>query len=176
MVAARERLEDTVTYLANDSQSPLSRTALVKLLYFTDLRSYERLGRSLTGIDWIWHNFGPFSAEIYETLSGMEARDEIATEVTRNPFGSPEYRLHLREGAGYFGVLSSEDTQIIADVLSEFGRLTPQRLAELSYYTHPMQNVRYRGQPLDFSPYERSPAPAAYVLDVSVPPPAKMSQ
>ncbi len=171
------RLEDTITYLLERSRLPLTRTALVKLLYFADLRSYEQTGRPVTGIGWIWHNFGPFSSDIYDVLGDLESADEVTTEVRRNYHGSPEYRIHLGPAAGYYQVLNESEQATIDGVVAEFSGINAQRLAELSYYTAPMRDPGlHRGAPLNFSAY-RNPAtrPRPYLLDLSVPRPQRMT-
>jgi hypothetical protein len=171
------RAEDTITYLLEKTRRPLTRTALVKLLYFADLRSYERRGKAITGLRWIWHNFGPFSSEVYDVLGSLEFADEATTEVRRNNYGSLEYRIHLGPAAGYNQVLEKPEQDIIDEVVGEFSKINAQRLAELSYYTAPMQNPQiHRGAPLDFHAYELAlTRPAPYVLDLSVPRPPRMS-
>jgi hypothetical protein len=172
------RLEDTITYLLERTRLPLTRTALVKLLYFADLRSFEHQGQSITGLRWIWHNFGPFSSEIYEALGDLESADEVTTEVRRNYYGSLEYRIHLGPAAGYYQVLDESEQAIIDGVVTEFSGIQAQRLAELSYYTAPMGDPRLkRGAAIDFSAYrEASARPAPYVLDPSVPRPERMTR
>lgn len=172
------RLEDTITYLLEKSRLPLTRTALVKLIYFTDLRSYEHHGRPVSGLRWIWHNFGPFSSEIYDALGDLESADEVTTEVRRNYYGSLEYRIHPGSAAGYHQVLEEAEQAIIDDVVAEFSGINAQRLAELSYYTTPMKDPRLkRGAALDFSAYrEALRRPAPYVLDTSVPRPERMAR
>lgn len=171
------RVEDTITYLLERTRRPLTRTALVKLLYFADLRSYERRGKEITGLRWIWHNFGPFSAEIYDVLGSLEFADEATTEVLRNNYGSLEYRIHPGPAAGYNQVLEKPEQDILDEVVGEFSEINAQRLAELSYYTAPMQSPQlHRGKSLDFSAYKQTlTRPAPYVLDLSVPRPQRMS-
>jgi uncharacterized phage-associated protein len=173
----RRRLEDTVTYLLQTARRPLTRTALVKLLYFADLRSYERRGRPITGLGWIWHNFGPFSSEIYEVLGDLELADEVSVEVRRNYYGSPEYRIHPGPAAGYYQVLEESEQAILDDVIREFSEIQAQRLAELSYYTAPMQDEKlHRGAALDFAAYRKPVTrPGPYNLDNSVPRPPRMT-
>jgi uncharacterized phage-associated protein len=176
-MADRERLEDAITCLVAHAKSPLTRTVLVKLLYFGDLRSFERRGRPITGLPWIWHHFGPFSSEIYETLGTLESRDEVSIDVRRTYYGNPEYRIHPGPASGYYEVLDGADMEMLIEVVAEFGRFPPQRLAELSYYTTPMLDAKLRrGERLDFSAYTRaSQRPQPYRLDPSVGPPERMS-
>lgn len=177
MMTDPHRLEDSITYLLERSRLPLTRTTLVKLLYFADLRSYESRGKPITGLRWIWHNFGPFSVDIYDTLGYLESASEVATEIRRNYYGSPEYRVHLGPAAGYHQVLGDTERAIIDNVIAEFSGINAQRLAELSYYTAPMKDPHLqRGTALDFSAFMNPAArPEPYVIDLSVPRPQRMT-
>ena len=170
-----KRLEDAITYLVSHTEHQMTRTKLVKLLYFVDLRASEVSGAPTIGIPWRWHHFGPFAREIYDCVQTLEVRDELRVNVTRNYYGNPEYHLSLGPRAGYFGVLSGEDIRLAQGVLAEFGPVQSARLAELSYYTVPMETVHQRGDLLDFTAYATKGRPDPYVPDFNAPPPAKMA-
>jgi uncharacterized phage-associated protein len=170
-----QRLEDAITYLIATATQALSRTQLVKLLYFADLRSYELRQEPITGVNWRWHHFGPFAREIYAAVQTLDMRDELRVDVTHNYFGHVEYRLMLGTQAGYFGALRDDDRGLIESVLREFESIPPSRLAELSYYTLPMERVAQRGDELDFSPYRQAELPPPFRPDPKAPPPPKMT-
>jgi hypothetical protein len=50
-----QRLEDAITFLISRAPKALTRTALLTLLYFADLRSYELRRRPVTALNWLWH-------------------------------------------------------------------------------------------------------------------------
>lgn len=177
MDIAREILEDAITLLAAKLPRKLTRTGLVKLLYLVDLRSWERRGRPLTQLRWIWHNYGPYAAEITEAVADLEGNNELHVEAVRNAYGSIVYRIHSGPKASLYGVLSDEDKQLIADVVTEFGTYTPSTLTMLTYQTVPIDNARMRFAPLDFSMYALDDTrPAPFIPDVSKPPSPKMDQ
>ena len=158
----RRRLEDAITYLIASSPSGLTRTALIKLLYFADLRSYESRRRPVTGLPWIWHYFGPFATQIYDAANSMNAADEVRVAVRTTTYGNPEYRLRRGPNAGYYGALDDSDRAILVSVIQQFGRFPAQALRDLSYQTAPMSaSDLHRGDPIDFRPYlsERPPPP-----------------
>src|SRR5947209_16008599 len=125
MQNARAILEDTITILAAGLPRRLTRTGLVKLLYLIDLRSWERRGRPLTELRWIWHNYGPYSPEITEAVGDLEGNNELRVEATLNGYGSTVYRIHSGPKASLYGVLSDEDERLIQDVVKEFGTHSP---------------------------------------------------
>ena len=112
----QRRLEDAITLFVSHRPKGLSRTALVKLLYFLDLRSWERYHRPVTGLSWYWHYFGPYADEITDTVSELEIHGELVVDVHPTGFGSTEYRIHLGEHPGLYGVLTDEERHTVKDV------------------------------------------------------------
>ncbi len=93
---SESNLEDVIALIASQARhqgARLTRTKLVKLLYFVDLRAWETFGRAVTGVEWVWHHYGPYSSTVVETCNRMAANDELEIEEGSNYFGSPEYRI-----------------------------------------------------------------------------------
>src|SRR5580658_2922166 len=134
METDRRRLEDVVT-LVLKAKPGTSRTALVKLLYFIDLRSWEVHARPLTSVEWIWHWFGPFAEEIGDAVGDMEVAGELDIRVHTNFFGHPEFRIQLAGGAGLYGELDDAEESLIQEVVDEMGAFSPSVLSRLSYQT-----------------------------------------
>jgi uncharacterized phage-associated protein len=170
-----QRLEDTITFLVSKAPKTLTRTALLKLLYLADLRSYEQRQQPLTALGWIWHFFGPFSPSVYDALNTMDANDEIQVEVRPTAYGNPEYRLTRGSRAGYYQVLSAKDQAILQETLDEFGRFAAQRLRDFSYQTLPMLEVVQRGDELDFHAYRSASPPPRFKPDLTAKPSPRIS-
>jgi hypothetical protein len=125
----------------------------MKLLYFVDLRSHERIGQGITGLDWVWYSFGPFDRSVYEVIDDLEVHDEIVVQVGSTYYGSPEYKISLGPNAGYYQVLSENEIDVVDQIASELGHLAPRQLARRSYQTQPMlkaQGAGVRGEKLQF--------------------------
>ena len=89
-------LEDAVAFVAAQCKHrgvSLMRTKLVKLLYFVDFRAWESFGPTIAGVEWMWHNYGPFSASIVAPCERMEVNGELRTRTSENYFGAPEYHI-----------------------------------------------------------------------------------
>jgi uncharacterized phage-associated protein len=168
-------LEDAITLIVARSPRVVTRTSLVKLLYFVDLRGWERRGRSLTELPWRWHYYGPYADAVAEVVGDLEAADELIVEPNTSYFGTAEYRILSGKNAALYPVLTVDDEHLISDVLEQFGRFSASTLGKLSYQTAPMEQVDNRGDLLDFSMYSgRELKPAAYQPDVSAEPSPKM--
>lgn len=149
--AQRRRLEDIITYLLHCAEKPLTRTSLMKLLYFIDLRAIATLGKPITPLNWVWYTYGPFDAEVYRVVDSLDVNDEVEVTDGQNYFGHPEYHISPGPKAGYYRVLDDDELALIREVTSEMGNLSPQVLKEKSYQTPPMkhaQDNQSRGEPL----------------------------
>jgi uncharacterized phage-associated protein len=172
----RQRLEDAITLVVENSPRTLTRTGLVKLLYFIDLRSWEQWRQPLTGLNWTWHYYGPFSEEIAEVMGDMEASGELTIAAHQSYFGTPEYQIELGDEAALYPALSPDEEQLLKQVVSEFGQYPASTLARLSYQTDPMETVERRGDRLDFEKYASgSPSILPFVPDPHADPSSKMA-
>jgi len=169
------RLEDAIAFLVSRAPKPLTRTALIKLLYFADLRSYELYQQPITTLTWIWHLYGPFAASVYDAVNLMNANDELKVDVRVTAYGNPEYRLTAGPAAGFYQVLDKLEHRLLDDILNEFGIFGAIRLRDLSYQTEPMQRVGDRGEALDFAPYRSASPPERFVPDTSAKPSPRIS-
>jgi hypothetical protein len=172
MVPAREKehmpehesLDDAISVIAERASTmslQVTRTKLVKLLYFVDLRAWELYGRTVTGVEWIWHNYGPFSSEILSACRRLQLSDELDIEVGRNYYGSPQYEIQSSSPA-YYRIPSNELVALIDEVLNEFGALRASVIGDRSYDTGPMKRViatGHRGDQIEFDNEDRHQQP-----------------
>lgn len=154
-------LEDTIALVASQAGHQgirLTRTKLVKLLYFIDLRAWQQIGRTVTGAEWRWHHYGPYSASIVEACGRMAAAGELDVEATENWFGTPEYRISSAEEM-YYRPPSEELVRLVRSVIADLGRYPPARIGDLSYETEPMRRLIAKGQRGDLIEFV-SPSPS----------------
>jgi hypothetical protein len=143
----RRALEDAIALIAatcSRAGVELTRTKLVKLLYFVDLRSWERSGRVLTGVEWMWHHYGPYSAEIVSTCDRMHSNDEIKVQTKSNYYGSPTYCITSTTEA-YFEQPSVGVVQLVREIVNELGSKPPAKIGDLSYETAPLRSLIQAG-------------------------------
>ena len=154
-------IEDAITLLAEQATSHgvgLTRTKLVKLLYFVDLRAWERLGHTVTGVEWLWHHYGPYSSSIVEACDRMATNGELHLFDAQNYYGSPEHRIKAEKSL-YFTPPSQDLVSVVRSVVVEFGHYSPARIGDLSYDTEPMKRLvqsGHRGDPIEFEAREPS--------------------
>jgi hypothetical protein len=158
-------LEDTIAMLAAHARHQgvtLTRTKLVKLLYLLDVRAWETIGRTLTGVEWIWHHYGPYSPTVVEVCKRMSSTGELEAEETSNFFGSPEYRVRSANEA-YYRDHSPVFMALARQIIAEFGRFAPSMIGDLTYETEPMRRIVREGQRGDLIEFEDEPRNATDV-------------
>ena len=132
----------------------LGRIHLIKYVYLADLAHSERnRGETFTGIPWKFHNFGPWSVEVYKRLEpaclsvGAEKRGIPSTykdeEFIRWSLENDALRKKLE------GELPIPITSLIQWAVHKFGADTND-LLNCVYLTKPMLNSA-PGEFLDFS-------------------------
>ena len=62
-----------VGLLSRAADRNLTRTQIVKLLYFTDLEALTQLGAPVTGAQWVWWEHGPHTHAYYGVEQGLVA-------------------------------------------------------------------------------------------------------
>ena len=125
----------------------LLKTQIVKFLYLIDLEWVKATGAPLTGIEWQFHYFGPWSNGIETTLRAMASLGEVECQDYAAADGHP-YTLY---GEGEVGgvTLPPAVVMVTRHILGTY-RDYPLRslLDEVVYQTPPMRGAA-RGAVLD---------------------------
>jgi len=132
----------------NDLGGYTNTIRLVKLLYLIDLEHQRRHGKTLTGLDWVFHRYGPYASELprlTESLGFLLGQEEF---ITSGGHRGRLYSTHEPQGplpGIRFG------TQVMVDlILKIWADQDTWDLLDYVYETGPMQHAR-RGDSLDFS-------------------------
>lgn len=115
-----KRLGLILSYLVHQAPRRPGRTMLQKLTYLADVESQRRHGHTLTGLDYVAYDHGPWLRELYDALQLAE--------------GVQERRYLWPSGSGYdyvtdgvdrdFAALTAEEKDLLDSVLSRWGRST----------------------------------------------------
>lgn len=133
----RRKYKDLVLYAAHMSHERRDKyfgaVKLNKILFFSDFIAYRRLGRPITGANYMKLSEGPAPREMLRVRAEMEAEGEIRLEprqvfnylqVTVVP-QVPVIREHLS--------LSEEELAIVDEVLDQLAPLSAAGVSELSH-------------------------------------------
>lgn len=138
---------------------------LVKFLYLIDLEYQRRLGRTLTGLDWVYYHYGPYAFEL------PEISDKLGFDLQRETFVADEghegTRLWAREPRDGLAELDYVAKVVVEGILDVWADVETSLLLEYVYHTEPMLHAE-RGEPLDLSVVPRGTR--YYELNVSVEP------
>jgi len=84
-----DKLRDVILYFLNRLGVIESRTKLVKLLYLADVEAKKKLDRTITGLNYIYHFYGPYAPEIIEKV--LEMNGEEIREIYNPLYDRYEY-------------------------------------------------------------------------------------
>lgn len=122
----------------------ITRIKLAKLLYLADLRAVQSDSAAGSGLTWIWDHYGPYDRSLATVERALLEDSAIAVEASMNFYGSPEYRLSLRDAPQY--EIDSRFAKIVDEVVTEYGRFSPTTLKDLTYQTPPMVIAQANGR------------------------------
>ena len=145
-------LKPLVAYLIDqvrDQGGTPNKTTLVKLVYLVDVECWRKLGKPATGLEWRFHHYGPYSAELERDIN-----DNAFVQV----FGNRRSGYGFSPSSDWKEVQSAFNTRFepavrrVADgVVTQWGLEGLETLLEYVYFeTEPMQEAS-RGEILDFS-------------------------
>ena len=141
-------LIDVVTYLCQQypSKHDLSNARLTKLTYLADWRSALTRGHQMTGIRWIFDQFGPF---VYDVKDVAIYDPDFVVEDTINMYGAPKTLIRLVNDRPSPS-LSAEDHEILDWVIETSAKKTWNDFIRLVYSTYPIMSQE-RGTELDLA-------------------------
>lgn len=130
-----------VVEVAKREEVTLTKTRLVKLMYFLDLRSWEESGRVVTGVEWIWHHYGPYSWTLEECVDRMARNDELTVTARAMPAGYREFRISGSRRLGYYADPDPSAERLVRTLVREFKTFSAKRIGDASYETEPMRQL-----------------------------------
>ena len=128
---------------------PVVRTKLVKLVYFIDYIYFQHVGRTLTGVAYVWDHFGPNAAhdEIVKAAEELVKLNAITVRREKpNAHGGVThyYRPNLEQ------VLDRQPLDVLGrlivnDVVGKYRNYTAGEIADASKLTPPFEHATQQG-------------------------------
>jgi len=146
----RELVRRLLLYIVDqlqDMEAPISTIRLVKLLYLIDLEHYDRYYKTLTGIEWVKYDHGPYFFALPEVI-GSACLDLEPEEVETTRGKGVTFRS--LETQDISGVVRFPVQAMIDRILKQWAHEDTPILLEHVYGTLPVRCGTYR-QPLDFT-------------------------
>ncbi len=145
-------LKPLIAYLIDqvrDQEGKPNKTALVKFVYLVDVEHWRRYGRSVTGLEWRFHHYGPYSAQLDREINDNHLFQVFGTRNSGYGFSpSPAWKeIQAAFNTNFEPVVKN----IADDVVKQWGLEDLDTILEYVYFeTEPMQDA-LRGEILDFS-------------------------
>ena len=153
-------IKPLIAYLIDqvrDQGGTLNKTALVKLVYLVEVEYWRRYGKPVTGLEWRFHHYGPYSAELDREIDDNRLFQVFGGRNSGYGFSpSPAWK----EIQAAFNTHYEPAVKNIADnVARQWGLESLETILEYVYFeTEPMQGAE-RGDNLDFSKIQMEEIP-----------------
>ena len=127
------------------------RTKLVKLIYLADNTFFESLSRTLTGNIYMWDHYGPNAVgnAIVGEADAMVNSGELRMSVHTSAYGGDTYEYWVDSPDEVWrrvqGDLDAGESQILMDVVREYGRLNVNSIVKRSKETYPFVGAKQYG-------------------------------
>jgi hypothetical protein len=140
-----------------EQEGSANRTKLLKLLYLADIEHFRAAGETLTGFDWIFYLYGPWTPEYDDLLKQLEAEAAIRLEPWAG-IGIEGERIVAAQRVPLERVIVSTDvffrTRRHIDTWADRG--VPRLLDYVYFETEPMQGA-VKMDRLDFRKVSKEP-------------------
>jgi len=152
MAMSPEKLKECLIFFVFRYSGRIQRTKLIKLVYLADVLSYRRRKKTITGVDYIYYDYGPWSSDFYDAL---ESTPEIAEKLGFTPFGDVQYTYVQYTYRGTvpeykFKHLIDEEVELLKEVDAEWGNRPLKAILEKVYSSPPFAESTF-GELIDFS-------------------------
>lgn len=140
-----ETLDATIVAVLQELGEPIHRTKLVKLIYLIDELFYEHFGRTLTGLAYMWDDFGPnaIGNAVVKEADRLALKSIVRIDPHPNYYGEMSYLYSLERGkAGLAERLSEAECYVICDVVAHYGKYGVRSIVRLSKQTEPFKNTK----------------------------------
>jgi len=132
-----------------------NKTKLFKYLYLIDIDHYSHTGELLTGFQWVFHLYGPWSQDCEKLYSELRRSGEIHVTPGNRPDFDTEF-LKSSEPVDLDEITDRFDLSLavrrIVDTWSD--KRLGEMLDYVYFHTEPMEGAE-KGRPLEFSKIER---------------------
>ncbi|MFC1939978.1 Panacea domain-containing protein [Chloroflexota bacterium] len=140
-----DKVRAAIMAVIETSDVPVHRTRLVKLIYLADNLYYEHFGETITGLRYMWDNFGPNAiSDAIVIEAGNLVQDEYTCMKTgTSMYGSESYLYSMGPKKMEIPdeVLSPFERHILLDTVNRFKGKPLGQVVAASKKTKPFREV-----------------------------------
>lgn len=143
-----ERVQTTIVAVLNALGTPVHRTKLVKLIYLIDELFYQHFGRTMTGLSYMWDEFGPNAVgnAIVKEADSLAHKGIVRIEPYPNIYGETSYLYTLEQGkADLAEKVPQDERYVIRDVVAHYRKHGVRDIIRESKQTEPFKNTEQYG-------------------------------
>jgi hypothetical protein len=126
--------------------TPVHRTKLVKLIYLAENLFYEHEGSTITGLGYMWDNYGPnaISNAIVKEADKLVGEDFACVKTGNSMYGGENYLYSLgpKKTDKHKSLLSPFEIQVLRDTVRRYRDHSVQAIVSASKKTTPFKNTR----------------------------------
>lgn len=141
------KLAAALTYLVEQAPRRPGRTMLQKLIYLADVESHRERERTITGLNYIAYDHGPWLRELYDGLAAAGSIRE-RRYIWRLDQTAYEYEVDGNATRDY-SALSEEEKGILGRVARKWGQRELSAVLEHVYSSPPYAGTGF-GEQVDF--------------------------
>ncbi|MBI2908743.1 MAG: DUF4065 domain-containing protein [Chloroflexi bacterium] len=133
------KAQSVIAHVVGGVREPVLSTKLVKLVYLVDYLYYQHFGRTLTGFDYMWDNFGPNATghAIVTEAHRLTAQGVLCSRQEPNIYGSESTRFSLN--TKHLPALAPQEQAVVSDILARFGKMGLREIVAASKRTKPFK-------------------------------------
>lgn len=139
------KLHTVILAFAQEIGRPIHKTKLVKLVYLLDNLFYEHVGRTLTGLEYVWDNYGPnaVSNAIVREADNLVNRTRLHAKDTVSMYGTAArtYRAFPLTPSVQDLPLDPTEWEFIGKITKQYGALGVSAIVAASKATTPFQGT-----------------------------------
>lgn len=143
-----EKLQATIMTILDQLERPLYRTEIVKSVYMIDEMYYRHFGKTITGLQYIWDNYGPNAKEdaIVNEAEKMFNSDIVHISPEPNQYGDTSYLYTLKKrDERLLNSLTDIEKYVINDILCHYKTYDLKQLIEASKKTESFKGTKKQG-------------------------------
>lgn len=163
--------DELVAFFANQcgDDGTLGRTRLMKLMYLADYESRRYLGKPISGINYVWHHYGPYDRTLQARINKLKRSKVITETPVLYPNGREGY-LYCRGAMRAPISFTPAQVEIISYVARKYSQVELRELLDdVVYKTEPMQKALKEGRKAKGKPLDMGSVNGAKSADFTVP-------
>jgi uncharacterized phage-associated protein len=139
-----ENIDSTIVAVLRELGRPVHRTKLVKLIYLIDELYYRHFGDTMTGLNYMWDDFGPnaIGNAIVKKADRLALKGIVHIDPRPNVYGETSYLYSLEKGKEKLAEKLSEAEQyVIRDVVAQYRNYGVRDIVKISKQTESFKNA-----------------------------------